>query len=210
MLKAFTLRGTALALVAAVSLMGAAERAEATTFTVGAGSSVDLTPRGGFLSGCTGPGDCITESLASGLVGYSFDLINEGDYATFDFLTFTANGSGFYEEYDATATLAFSMPLIGASSGGFGGVYGVLSGSFAGGVLSWDDVPIDVAFGNTGIVSIDFQDGLTLFAGSSVTTTATVTLVRADLAPVPLPAGGLLLLTGLGAVVAMRHRKKAA
>lgn len=184
--------------------------AQASTFTIGAGSSVDLTPVDGFFSGCTGAGDCISESLADGLIGTTFELNNVGDSETFDFLTFTGNGTGFYENYMASATLAFDAPTIAASSGGSGGVVGVIGGFIGAGELQWDDVPVDVAFGNTGIVSINFQGGRTILPGSSITTTATVTLVQADISPVPLPASGLLLLGGMGGLVAMRRRKKAA
>ncbi|MEO9780225.1 MAG: VPLPA-CTERM sorting domain-containing protein [Sedimentitalea sp.] len=191
-------------------MLATAGIAHASTFTIGSGSSVSLTPTGGFFSGCTGAGDCIEESLASGLVGTTFDLNEVGDYETFDFLTFTGNGTGFYENYTASATLAFSAPTIDASSGGAGGVVGVIGGFIGAGALEWDDVPVDVAFGNTGIVSIDFQGGSTILPGTSITTTATVTLVQADISPVPLPATGLLLLGGMGGLVAMRRKRKAA
>ncbi len=191
-------------------MMLAAGAVHASTFTIGAGSSVNLTPVDSFFSGCTGAGDCISESLADGLIGTTFELNNVGDSETFDFLTFTGNGTGFYENYTASATLAFEAPTIDASSGGTAGVVGVIGGFIGAGALRWEDVPVDVAFGHTGIVTIDFQDGRAILPGSSITTTATVTLKQADISPVPLPATGLLLLGGMGGLVAMRRKKKAA
>lgn len=188
----------------ACSLALSAAAASAATFTVDvANSSVALTDTGsGLLCGITNCG--VTASLAAGLGGMTFDLTNPGEFETFDFLTFTGSGGGI-ANYDITATLTFNAPAVSATGGGTGSVL-LAFGSIVAGSLSWDTgVPTQVGFGGGGLATISFGEGIGLFLGNTVTTSASVTL---DVTPVPLPAAGWTLLAGLGAIAAMKRRKK--
>lgn len=178
----------------------------------GANSDVSLDASGGFVSGCLGSplpdASCVGVELATDLETETFDLVNVGDSHTFDFLTFTSYGVGFYDEFDITATLAFDVPTVSDTVGnGDGGIFFSLGGFVVGGTLDWSNLPTMVAFGNGGLLGIDFEGGTGLFLHSPVTTTATVTLLAA---PIPLPASGFLLLAGLGGVFGLRRRKKLA
>ncbi len=71
--------------------------------------------------------------------------------------------------------------------------------------LRWTDgVPTTLDFGNGGKAIVDFAGGVALFEGREVTTKASVKL---DVAEIPLPAAGWLLLAGIGGLAAMRRRK---
>ena len=204
---------TAATVVLALGL--AAPAYAAVTFTVDvANSDVSLTESGGG-SACVVTECGIDVRLSDTLEGTSFTL-GEGDSADFDFLTFEAQGTtgpllGFIppfdptRDFDITATLAFNPPVISATSTGSGGAI-LLGGSIIGGSLSWDSVPATVDFGNGGVATIDFQDGITILPGSSVTTKASVEL---DVAPVPLPAAGFVLFGALAAAGAAYRRRAA-
>ena len=141
-------------LVAAASLAVLSTAASAAsidfTFDV-AGSGVTLTPQGGWGSGCTGAGDCVSAGLASGFGSPLTISVEEGweNRYTFDFLSFEGNGWGLYENYSVTATLAFTDPSEATtSSGGNGGVLAVANGYITGGWLFWNDVPTTVTLLN--------------------------------------------------------------
>lgn len=193
------------AIIAAVSALALpAEATSAATFTIdGAGSSVSLEETGsGVGCGLTNCG--VTANLAAGLDGMTFDLTNPGETETFDFLTFTGDGSGL-ATYDITANLAFVTPDVSATGSGTSGV-ALFYGSIAGGTLSWDSgVPAQVGFGDGGLATINFEGGTGIFLGDTATTAASVKL---DVAPIPLPAAGWMLLAGLGGIAAMKRRKK--
>lgn len=167
-----------------------------------ANSSVQINQTGSglvcFFTNCG-----IEASLASGLGG-SFSL-EEGQSNTFDFLTFTGNGTGL-STYDVTATLAFVQPAASVTGNSSVAVAALFNGSIVAGALIWDNLPqiVDVD-GN--VFAVNFQGGLTLLDGQSVTTSATVKAL--EVAPVPLPASALLLLGAVGGLAAMRKRKRA-
>lgn len=194
-------------LLISVLLFVGATSAQAITFKVDElNSSVTLTNTAtGFVCGLTGCG--VSAELATGLGDTTFDLNNAGESNTFDFLTFSGTGTG-VAVYDIVATLAFSPPTLSVTSGGSGGAI-LFFGSIVGAVLTWDEVPALIVLDDGNEVSVDFQGGLGLFLGHSVTTSASVTLEK--VAPVPLPASALMLLLGLGGLAGVsRFKKKAA
>jgi len=125
-----------------------------------------------------------------------------------DFLKFTV-GSGLGGSLlDISATLAFSAPSDSSGTqNGIGGV-GKIWGKFSGGFIDWADKG-----------TINFDDGSTLdfyledlVAGGYHNNSATigVTFKGNEIAAVPVPAAGLLLVGALGGLGALRRRKKAA
>ncbi|MHC0055470.1 VPLPA-CTERM sorting domain-containing protein [Actibacterium sp. D379-3] len=180
----------------------AATNADASTvdFTVDASaSSIVITDGTDY---CTA-GDCVSTEIAFSN-DFSFSLA-EGESNEFDFITWTGEGSGF-GTYTVEATLAFSAPSSFTVDGS--GVVGLatISGNIIGGHLVWTNLPTTLVLSDGSVIGLDFQDGMGLLGGSSITTTATVMLISA----VPLPAGGLLLLGALGGLGAVRRRKRAA
>lgn len=158
-----------------------------------AGSSVTLTDQGqGFICFISNCG--VEANLASGF-GSSPVTVGTGDIINFDFLTFTGNGTG-GAIYDIAATLAFTAPADASTTGTGGGSVLLLGGNITGGFLNWDNLPLTILLNQGSTVTIDFQDGLTLLAGNSVTSSASITGVNV----VPLPATVLLL--GLGMLAA--------
>lgn len=193
-------------LLVSVLFLVVATSAQAITFKVDElNSSVTLTNTAtGFVCGLTNCG--VSAELADGIGDTMFNLNNEGETNTFDFLTFTGSGTG-VAIYDIVATLTFNPPNISTTSGGSGGAL-LFFGSIVGAVLTWDDVPALLVLNDGSEVSVDFEGGLGLFLGNSVTTSASVTLEK--VAPVPLPASALMLLLGLGGLAGVSRLKKKA
>ncbi len=196
----------------ALALCSVAPAAASVLFAVDeTNSSVTLTENtasGGincFLSNCG-----ISADIAPGFAGTSFSL-DEGETESFDFIRFETTGTTgnvllpAARTFSITATLAFAPPAVTVTGNGNGGAL-LLSGNIIGGVLNWTNLDTQVSFGNGGLATIDFQDGIALFAGKSETIDASVKL---DAAPIPLPAAGILMLGALGGLVAVRRRKAA-
>lgn len=191
--------------VTASALAVGAGAASAATFVIDRdASSVTLSQNGSIcvLSSCG-----LMASLADDLGASVLNLSNPNDVANFDFLTFTSFGYG-ASDYSIEATLAFSSPVVkvtGQSIGVLGRAFIPFVGNITGGVLTWTaGVPTSIDFGNGGKATVDFAGGLAVFLGSEVTTQASVKL---DVAEIPLPAAGWLLLAGIGGLAAMRRRK---
>lgn len=201
-------------ITAVVLSAGAAVAASFPTFVFDKGnSSIDVV--GGDV--CI-PGTCTLDAdFNPGTTGYSFTPTSVGEMDVIDdFIDWSVDlsGGGFFGPsggglYSVTATLAFSAPDM--ASGGATGSAGfvVLFGSLSAGFLTWDG-------GGTG--TIDFADGsalgydlgglLTGGLGTSATSNVKFTAVAPS--AVPLPASSLMLLAGVGGLVAMRRRKKKA
>jgi len=79
--------------------------------------------------------DCeVGVAWADGLEDVTFDLTNPGDFADFNFLTFTGNNTG-GTEYKIQANLAFSSPeTLNVSGSGVGGA-ALFRGNITGGFL---------------------------------------------------------------------------
>ncbi|MCG7520490.1 hypothetical protein [Ruegeria sp. Ofav3-42] len=166
-----------------------------------ANSNVSLTQTGSGLA-CSFTSCGISASLAPGLGG-AFSL-GEGDSSTFDFLQFEGSGYG-GTTYDIVATLAFTQPAGGSTtSGGSGGAL-LINGYIAGGSLFWDSVPATTTLADGSMYTVDFQGGIALLAGNSITTSATVTADKI-IAPVPLPPSVFLMIAGFGVLFGLRRR----
>lgn len=195
-------RFLARALAAATLLLAPVAASAAIDFTVDpGGSSVEFDRDG---SRCVFSRCGVSADLADSVSGTSFTLAEAGDSATFDFLTFTGRGTG-SAGYDIVATLAFDPPSFSTRSDGSANAL-LLFGRIVGGSLSWEDVPAFVTLADGSVVSVDFQDGFGLFLGSSVTTSATVTLV--SVAAVPLPGSIGLLAAAFGGVLILSRRRR--
>lgn len=109
--------------------------------------------------------------------------------------------------YDVVVKLAFSAPDAALGSATGGALAGTLFGAISGGILSWDG-PGQIAFAQGSVLDF-YLDGTTKLGLGSSTTTG-VTFKGNEIAPVPLPASALLLLSGIAGIGFMRRRKMAA
>jgi hypothetical protein len=175
---------------------------------------VEITNQSGGGLACTFTSCGISAQIAPGLPTAGFQL-GVGQTNSFDFITWTADGStGFSaRQFNVTATLAFNLPLgTSVSSGGNGAAF-FISGIFTGGVLNWNNVPTSVALTDGSVISINFEDGLTILPlVGAITTHATVTVdfIAPQNAPVPtpLPLAAPLFGAGLGVLGFMSWRRK--
>ncbi|WP_126975459.1 VPLPA-CTERM sorting domain-containing protein [Frigidibacter oleivorans] len=160
-------------------------------------SSITLTQEGGVVC------DLSSCGLDVGFADSDFSA-DEGTTTQFDFLTFTGEGTG-YLSYGIEVNLVFDGPepfTLTASGSGSGLL---LSGSIIGGTLMWDDsVPATFTLSDGSMVTIDFKDHAALTLGGTTTSSGFITVTPA---PVPLPAGGLLLVGALGGLALLRRRK---
>jgi hypothetical protein len=155
-----------------------------------------------FLCGKSG----IEANLVDDIDDTTFYLAEGETSGWFDFFEISVWGLTAGQGYEVSATLAFADPMGSATATG-GGYYGTVFGLISGGNLTWDDPDMEVAFGNGGQYTVEFQEGSILGFGNTATVQARVTL---DAAPVPLPASALLLLAGLGGLGAVRMRRRTA
>ncbi|MCE6950281.1 VPLPA-CTERM sorting domain-containing protein [Cereibacter sphaeroides] len=190
------LRKTIVPAVAAAGFLAAAPAAQATpvNFVVGSDSAVSLTCEGTCSST-----DGISAALASGLVGSSH-AVEYGSPASFDFLTLTSFGVGTSNNYLIEAVLSFSEPDVAIPGGG--GIFEVVVTGFVNvGGLVWDNFEKVVSVGDR-LFKVSVAN--TTCSGASC---GTVSAAAVSISEVPLPAGGLLLIGGLGALALMRRRQ---
>lgn len=182
-------------------------------------SSITVTPTGSAdLGGIFIEGEFLADE--SGLFPWTptsaTDSLPIEDFIewTVDFEAITGAG---IQSFDVDVTLAFSDPTSASEDASGDGVAGSFLGVISGGVLNWDNGGEgDIDFGSIG--TLDFVLGGTdnstcIFgacfeAGFGNTTTTSVKFTGNEIAPVPLPAAGWMLLAGVGGLVAMKRRRK--
>ncbi len=197
------------ALLALAASAGAANAVPVLPFEIDvAASSVTLSNAGNGVI-CTLTSCGIEATLASGFGG-TFAL-GTGDTESFDFITWTGTGTG-GTNFDVTASLVFTAPADAGATGTGTGSALLLQGNIIGGILQWANLPVQMLLAQGSTITIDFQDGVALFLGNSVTTSATVhgDNIVAGVSEVPIPPalalfGGGLIGTGL---LARRRKPK--
>lgn len=204
---------TALSVIAAASM--AASVASAATFTFDASdpnSTLALTQTGG---GCVFAACDLTASYVG---DYSMDVVSGSATETVDnFIEWDIEGTPTWwgtdivglggKSYNVSATLHFSSPTPGGTSGSNDGEAAFLTvgGLLGAGGLTWDNGGVGTVYFDNGYrITYDLHDGFTAGVGSKAYSGVTFT------AAVPVPAAGLLLVGALGGLGALRRRKKAA
>jgi hypothetical protein len=150
----------------------------------------------------------LSTALVAGLGSNTFTL-DDAEFQTFDFFTLTVSGSGLGVA-DIAATLAFETPTNLSASGSADLGWLTFRGKISGGFLFWDSLTLPDVFNIDGnIVSIDFQSGVKLIAGNTVTVKATVTNFGGG-APYSVPEPSMLILVGtcLFGLSGVARRKK--
>ncbi|MCU4653690.1 VPLPA-CTERM sorting domain-containing protein [Roseibacterium sp. SDUM158016] len=171
----------------------------------GSGSSANVLSVSGSF--CSILATCFDVGIAPGFGGSSNFSLAEGASRTFDFIRFAFNGD-LNGSYRLSATLAFTQPVATSVTDTGGGQFMAVSGVFTGGSLTWDQTsPTVVTMGDGSSFSVAFNNfayGQGAILNGPVMGTATVTAL--SVAPVPLPATGLLLVGGLGAIALVRRK----
>lgn len=170
-----------------------------------ANSSIDLTYTGSI--GQTIGLDASFTSDAVNLAPWTPTGPNDQLYVS-NFVEWSA-GSGWLggSRYDVVANLAFSSPDAASGSTSGEAYVARLFGVASGGYLKWDG-PGTITFGQGSVLDFYMDGALAGGLGKSVTTG--VTFKGNDIAPVPLPATALLLLSSVVGLGLMRRRKMAA
>lgn len=202
-----------LALIAGLGMtsLGMANQAQAATldFVVDrANSSVTLSAASGGGLVCTLSRCGVTASLAPSLTTGSTYTIGTGTTSTFEFISFTGNGTTGLSprSYNISAVLAFSSPLVSVAGSGTNSSF-LLLGSIVADTLTWTSVtPQNLTLPDGSKVSFSFGGGTGLFLGNTFSSKASITGIDI-VAPVPLPAGGVLLIGALGALAGLQRRK---
>lgn len=156
-----------------------------------------------------GQGSTLSVALASGLDNVQFTLNDNTTSDWFNFLTFTAVGSGI-GSFNIATSLAFEVPIlenaIAEGEGGWGSVK-IFKTTISGGLLNWDDNTIELTDSWGNAIVVELEEGLALQANSSVNLRARITNNGGGTAPVPEPTTMLLFGTGLLGLSAVGRKK---
>lgn len=192
----------------AIALSAGAASAATLNFEIDlANSSVTLTETGGGGLTCWITSCGIEASLAPGLTSASPFALGEGETESFDFIKFSGDGTTGLtgRSFEITATLAFTTPASSTTSGGSGTAY-LLGGYITAGSLYWNDVPASIVLDDGSEITVNFAGGHGLLLDGKKTYTSGASVTVDSIAPIPLPAAGLLLLGGLGTLGILRRR----
>lgn len=157
-----------------------------------------------------GNGSSLSVGLAAGLDEVQFTLNDNTTSDWFNFLTFTASGTGI-GSFDIAASLAFESPIVGSANGvgegGWGSVnlFNVIK--LSGGFLDWEDNTIGLTDSWGNAIVVEFEEGIAIQANTSVNLKARITNYGGGTAPVPEPATMLLFGTGLLGLATVGRKK---
>ena len=195
--------GVVLALLIGVSPPATA----ATLFSVDRASSfVNITDQQGD------PYCDLTNCGVSARLAFDSDFqfsVDSGETYGFDFIEWTGAGTGGLL-YEVEAFLSFSEPVEASTGSGGGGFGVVLLGAIFLGSVFWQDVPNIVSLASGSQFIVDFEQGITLLAGSTVVSSASIEGIETLHAPLPPALPLFAAALGLVGLIVRRGRRAAA
>jgi hypothetical protein len=156
----------------------------------------------------TDPGLVVAVQPVGSDYSFSFDLNSVGDSASIPLFTLAsaeccANLDDFLVPHEINATFDFSSPDAD------GLVTGITGSLFILNYVLWAG-PVNVAFGDGGLLSVSLSNAIFGFSGSSAATiSAEFKLISEPLVAAPLPPAALLLGTALFGMGFVSRRKRA-